>query len=160
MRATAAAQRLQDLAHLGAVVIGGLARRAVAGRPHGRLLGLLKQIGGHRRDRRGVVIDERGLTQSRFDAAIGFDEVGLIEIELVRVKLDRVGVVQIGLAGIGGGHLGTAEIERVLDGGDRFFRRVFGFLRIVGHFDRRLVVTQDRRCNTNRRHQRAVPRKH
>ena len=45
----AAAQRLQDLADAGAVVIGGAARRRLVGRPSCRLRLLVEQVGGDRR---------------------------------------------------------------------------------------------------------------
>ena len=45
-----------------------------------------------------------------------------------------------------GARLAAAEVERLLDGGERLVGRVLralGLLRVIRHFGRRLVVTQD-----------------
>ena len=49
--------------------------------------------------------------------------------------------------------LRCTDAERVLDGGERLFRRVFGFLRNIRHFGRRLVITPDYRRGPNRHNQ-------
>ena len=70
-----------------------------------------------------------------------------------RCRRRRIGGISLGGGAVrrAGARVGCANTERLLNGGERFFRCVFCFLWSIRHFGRRLVITPDCRRGPNRR---------